>query len=99
MPEFTVYTIGQRALLEGYNVNSETGDPESPTDPLILLKPPTGAEESLSITENPTGHFYHVLATRTRAAGTYHYRILTADDAVERHFVIRESAFAEPNGP
>jgi len=99
MQEYTVYAIGQRALLEGFNVNATTGEPETPTDPMILLKPPTGPEESLAITENPTGHFYHVLSTRTRAAGKYYYRIVTADDALDRFFVIAPTAFAAPFGP
>lgn len=98
MPQFNVYTIGQRVMLEAYNTDN-TGAPASPTSPLILLKPPTGPEESLSVTESPPGHIYHVLPTRTRAAGRYYYRILTADDAIERFFTIARSAFADPDGP
>lgn len=99
MPQYTVYAIGQRALIEAFNVNPDTGDPESPTSPAILLKPPTGPEESLAVTENPTGHIYHVLSTRTRAAGQYFYRIVTADDAIERFFTIAPSAFTTPIPP
>jgi hypothetical protein len=98
MPQYNVYAIGQRAIIEAYNVDSD-GDPVSPTSPVILLKPPTGPEETLSVTENPTGHIYHVLSTSTRAAGKYHYRIVTADDAIERFFAIAPSAFADPDGP
>lgn len=98
MQQYNVYAIGQRVMLEAFNTDN-AGDPASPTSPLILLKPPTGAEESLSITESPTGHIFHILSTRTRAAGKYYYRIVTADDAIERFFTIVPSAFASPLGP
>lgn len=97
MPQYNVYAIGQRVLLEAYNTDN-AGDPASPTDPVILLKPPTGAEESLSVTESPTGHIFHILSTRTREAGKYFYRIVVEgeEDAIERFFVIAPSAFTTP---
>jgi hypothetical protein len=98
MPDYNVYAIGQRVLLEAFNTNA-AGNPTSPSGALILLKPLTGAEESLAVTEDPTGHIFHVLPTMTRPAGKYFYRILTDEDAIERFFVIAPSAFAAPDGP
>lgn len=93
MQPYNVYAIGQTALIEAFNRN-DAGDLVSPTDPRILLKPPTGSETELAVTENPEGHIFHAL--RLTAPGKYHYRILTSDDAVERFFVVVPSAFTEP---
>lgn len=98
MQQYNAYVIGQRVMLEAFNTDN-AGDPASPVNPMILLKPPTGPEESLSVSESPEGHIFHVLSTRTRAAGKYYYRIVTDDDALERYFVIPSTAFAAPFGP
>lgn len=93
MQQYNVYAIGQPVLIEAFNTNAQ-GDPESPSSPQILLKPPTGPEESLAVTENPVGHIFHEL--RALTAGRFFYRIVTADDALERFFVVRASEFEEP---
>ena len=94
MQPYNVYAIGQPVLLEAFNTDSQ-GDPQSPTAPQILLKREGTAQEvSLEVTENPVGHIFHEL--RAETAGKYFYRIVTADDALERFFVVRASEFEEP---
>ena len=96
MESYNVYAIGQTVLLEAFNTNDE-GDPESPDSPQILLRDPTGAETSLAVTEAPTGHVFHQYrVVADPGPGLYHYRIVTADDAIERFFQVRASAFATP---
>lgn len=94
MSEYNTYTIGQTAILEGYNVD-EDGVPTSPTDPHLLLKVPAGTESELALTEDPVGHVFHNYLV-VGPAGRYFYRIVTADDAIEKFFVVMPSAFADP---
>ena len=96
MREYNVYVIGQRAMLEAFNTDDD-GDPEVAVNPRILLKPPTGPEESLAVTQSPEGHIFHVLPIEG-PEGKYFYRIVTDDDALERFFVVRPTAFADPLG-
>lgn len=91
---YNVYSIGQTTLIEAFNVGA-SGQPESPTDPRILLKGPDGTEVPLAVTESPTGHVFHQLYL-DGPPGKYFYRIVTGEDAIERFFVVSASAFAEP---
>lgn len=93
MQPYNVYAIGQPVLIEAFNTNAQ-GEPESPTSPQILLRDPDGLETALSVTEDPVGHIYHEM--RAVAPGRFFYRIVTADDALERFFVVRASEFADP---
>lgn len=96
MQEYNVYAIGQRAVLEAFN-RDEDGDLAPAVNPRILLKPPTGPEESLAVTQSPAGHIFHVLPIEG-PAGKYFYRIVTDDDALEHFFVVRASEFTDPLG-
>jgi len=94
MLSYNVYAIGQTALLEAFNTD-EAGEPQSPATPRILLKPPTGPEVELEVTEEPRGHIFHRLLLEG-PAGRYYYRILTEDDALEHFFVVMASTFTTP---
>jgi hypothetical protein len=99
MLAYNVYAIGQTAQIEAFQTDAE-GEPESPASPRILLKPPTGPEVELEVTENPVGHFYHSLyLSSSYEPGRYFYRILTEEDALERFFVLKASAFTTPLPP
>lgn len=93
MQPYNVYAIGQPVLIEAFSKNAQ-GDPVSPSSPQILLKPPTGPEQQLSVTEEPVGHIYHEL--RATVPGRHFYRINTSEDSIEHFFEVRASAFATP---
>lgn len=93
MQQYNVYAIGQPVLIEAFNTDAQ-GEPASPTSPQILLKPPTGPEVELAVTESPVGHIFHEM--RAVTPGRFFYRINTTEDALEHFFVVRASDFETP---
>jgi hypothetical protein len=97
MQPYNAYAIGQTILLEG-KATDDQGDPVEPVTPQILLKDPTGEETSLDVTLSVVvGTFFHELFING-PPGFYQYRLVTADDAVEKLFYVNASAFEAPLG-
>lgn len=97
MPPYREYAIGQTVILEGKTTNDD-GEPIPPVDPRVLLKSPDGTETSLTVEfSDVVGTWGHELLV-TGPAGFYSYRLVQSNDAFERLFYVKGSAFAAPLG-